>query len=65
MTGIALIGTGDMAGTLARGHDIVVTTDAVAQYLTVIHATGRHRNPLGRQLVMAQLAQVGRCDMRR
>lgn len=45
MAGIALLAAVDMSGSLAGGNDIVVATDAGADYLGVVHAIDEHRHP--------------------
>ena len=64
MTNVALLRRRNVAGTLARGDDTVVTAGAGANHLRMIHRAVSHRYPLGRRHRMARFTHIGSTDMR-
>lgn len=64
MAAIAQLAAANMVRRLTAGDDAVVTTETGADDLGMVHTARDHRQPLGRQLVMTQLAIVRGREMR-
>lgn len=64
MTGVALIGAGDMGAGFAAGGGTVVATDAGTGNLGMVHIGGSHRHPTRRWRTMAGIALIRSGNMR-